>query len=119
MGASPHALTILDQKSPKPKAAFAQKNCEAMHSFVYAESFQPGISHVKLMQEVQPKASTVLAAFSWGIASMVWVLLYMYLLQVRNFQNCRKQIGFQIECWLSPHPFTGHLKNQDRLKMHD
>lgn len=32
-------------------------------------------------KEVQPKASTVLAAFSWGIASMVWVLLYMYLLQ--------------------------------------
>eukprot|EP00913_Durusdinium_trenchii_P027344 g25653.t1 len=36
---------------------------------------------VPLQSEVQPKASTVLAAFSWGIASMVWVLLYMYLLQ--------------------------------------
>ncbi|CAJ1334435.1 unnamed protein product [Effrenium voratum] len=32
-------------------------------------------------KELQPTARSVLAAFSWGIASMGWVLLYMYLLQ--------------------------------------
>ncbi|CAE7806129.1 unnamed protein product [Symbiodinium sp. CCMP2456] len=31
--------------------------------------------------EVQPTAKSVLAAFAWGIGSMIWVLLYMYLLQ--------------------------------------
>ena len=35
-------------------------------------------------QEVAPTGRSVLAAFAWGIASMVWVLLYMYLLQVRG-----------------------------------
>lgn len=32
-------------------------------------------------KEVAPTGRSVLAAFAWGIASMVWVLLYMYLLQ--------------------------------------
>jgi len=32
-------------------------------------------------KEVQPTAKSVLAAFAWGIGSMIWVLLYMYLLQ--------------------------------------
>ena len=40
---------------------------------------------------MQPTSSTVLAAFSWGIASMVWVLVYMYLLQVSG-QHLQLQI---------------------------